>query len=435
MELIDGFLSLLTTKFLRRKKLKKLGVVLVLSLLALTLCFANGAAEKTEKTIVTFWNPYGEGSWSGEYLAGIIEKFNAENPDIEVQAQPMTDYGTIIESLQRAAAGDSLPSIVSIGYGYDRYVLNSGKAVSYNNYLPTSFFDDFFDAALDVTTFDGQVYGIPFALSVPVVFYHSDLFEKAGLDPNKAPKTWAEFIEASKTIHEKLGIYGATFALDDPWSFECLLNSKGGAFLNEDGTIGVNSTAAKDLLSDWAAGAKGKYFLYNADFFETLQTFGAKQVAMFVVSSYGTVTYHDSNPEIISAPIPTGTAEDEIQAPIGGNSIYLFGNSEAERAAAAKFVAYLTGPEMNAEWAKNSGYLPTRESSLEALGSWLDDFDNYETALDQINNVTDPTQWPWRNVLQINSYIMEAIEAAMLGAKDASTALDAAAAKIAPLMK
>jgi len=415
-------------------KMKKVFITLILLTVVFSFCFAQSQGESQKKTVVTFWNPYGEGSWSGEYLAEIIKNFNAENPNIEVQSQPMSDYGTIIESLQRAVAGNSLPSLVSVGYGYDRYVLNSGKACSYDNYLSKSFFDDFFDAALDVTTFDGKVYGIPFALSVPVVFYHSDLFEAAGLDPNDPPKTWSEFVEVSKTINKKLGIYGAAFALDDPWAFECLLDSRGGSFISEDGSVSVNSVEAKELLSDWAEGAKNKYFLYNSDFFETLQTFGAKKVAMFLVSSYGTVTYRDSDPAIISTPIPTGSEGDAISAPIGGNSIYLFGNSEEERAAAAKFVSYLTSPEMNAEWAKNSGYLPTRESSLEALGSWLDGFSNYEVALSQIDNVTDPTQWPWRNVLQINQYLMEAIEGAMLGTKDAGVALDEAAAKITALM-
>lgn len=415
--------------------MKRLGIILILVAVVASLCFASGEKEAENKTVVTFWNPYGEGSWSGEYLATVIEKFNAENPDIKVVSQPMTDYATIIESLQRSVAGKTLPSLVSIGYGYDRYVLNSGKAYTYDEYLDKAFFDDFFTAALEVTTFGGKVYGIPFALSVPVVFYHSDVFEAAGLDPSKAPKTWEEFVETSKTIHDRLGIYGAAFALDDPWAFECLLDSAGGSFIDTNEKLAVNSDKAKALLSDWADGTKGKYFLYNADFFETLQTFGAKQAAMFVVSSYGTVTYHESNPEIISAPIPTGSLADRIKAPIGGNSIYLFGNSDKEREAAAKFVAYLTSPEMNAEWAKNSGYLPTRQSSLDALGSWLDGFDNYKVAIDQISNVTQPTQWPWRNVLQINQIIMEAIEGAMLGISDPSKALDDAAEKIIPLLK
>lgn len=413
--------------------MKKLLSVLLVLVIAMTFCFANG--DKEEKTVVTFWTPYAEGDWSGDYLAKVIKEFNAANPDIEVQAQSMSDYATIIESLQRAVAANDLPSIATIGYGYDRYVLNSGKAVAYDNYVTKDFFGDFIGKGLESTTFDGKVYGVPFALSVPVVFYHADLFKQAGLDPDNPPKTWSEFMTAAQTLHDKLGVYGACFALDDPWAFECLLNSQGGFYYDDQAKkLGVNNATAKALLSDWAFGTKTGAFLYNSDFFETLMTFGANQAAMFVVSSYGTVTYRDSDPNIYSMPIPTGTLEDSIEAPIGGNAIYLFGNNEKERKAAAKFVEFLTSAEQNAEWAENSGYLPTRKTSLKAMDSFLDGFKNYEVAIAQIDNLVAPTQWPERHVLEINNILMNAIEAAMLGTKSASQALDEAAAKIQPLL-
>lgn len=33
---------------------------------------------------------------------------------------------------------------------------------------------------------------MPFNSSTPVLYYNKDAFKKAGLDPNKAPKTWAD---------------------------------------------------------------------------------------------------------------------------------------------------------------------------------------------------------------------------------------------------
>ena len=33
---------------------------------------------------------------------------------------------------------------------------------------------------------------MPFNSSTPVLFYNKDAFKKAGLDPNKPPKTWDE---------------------------------------------------------------------------------------------------------------------------------------------------------------------------------------------------------------------------------------------------
>jgi len=417
---------------------KLIGILLILSI-SICVCFATGVTEtNTEKTIVTFWQPYGEGSWSGDYMIEIVDEFNAANTDIEVKLQAYPDYASIIEALQRGVVGNQLPSIASIGYGYDRYVLNSGKAVPFNDVMATDkqekYFSDFYDSGLDVTTFDGKVYGVPFAMSVPVVFYHSDLFEKAGLDPNNPPTTWKEFIETSKVLNEKLDIYGAAFALDDPWAFECLLRSSNGSFLDEDGNLTINSSTAKNILSDWGEGTEEGYFLYNSNFFETLMTFGANEVGMFVVSSYGTVIYRDSDPAIKVATLPKGNENDTLNAPIGGNAIYLFGNSDAEREAAVKFVEYLTSPEVNADWAMNSGYLPTRKSSINYMTEFIDGFDNYKKNIDFIDNLSAPTQWPERNVLKINQKIMDAIEGVMLNTNSADAALDNAYFEINKLL-
>ncbi len=394
------------------------------------------STEVPEPVEIAFWYPYGEGSWTGDFLASKIEEFNSANPNITVVGQSYESYTAIIEGLQRAAAGEDLPGIATIGYGFDEYIVNSELATPIRAIMGDEgeeFLSDFFPSLLEVTTFDGDVFGVPLALSVAEVFYHSDLFEQAGLDPNEPPETWADFLAAARTVHEELGIYGATFALDDPWIFETTVRSSGGQFLNEDGTEAMlDSGVAVAALSDWGQGAADGSILYNADFFETLQSFGAQQVAMFAVSSYGTLIYRDIAPLVKAMTWPA--AEGEVaRIPAGGNSLYIFGNEDAEREAAAKFIVFLASPEANAEWAMNSSYLPTRISSLEAIGYFTDGFDNYKIAVDAIGNVVPPTQFG-ANALQANQYIMEAIEAVMLGASEPAEALTEANGKINKLL-
>lgn len=390
--------------------------------------------EPAEPVEITFWYPYGEGSWTGDFLASKIEEFNAENENITVSGQSFESYTAIIEALQRAAAGENLPGIACIGYGFDEYIVNSELATPYNDLLgedADAYLEDFFPSLTAVTTFDGKTYGIPLALSVAEVFYHGDLFEQAGLDPANPPTTWSEFLEAAETIHSELDIYGATFALDDPWIFETTVRSNGGAFLTEEGPQ-LDSEIAISALEDWGVGAEEGYILYNADFFETLQSFTAQQVAMFAVSSYGTLIYAESAPSVIAMPWPA--AEGQVaRIPAGGNSMYVFGNNDAEREASAAFVQYLTSPEANAEWAKNSGYLPTRSSSLDAMEDFITGFDNYQTAVDGIDNVVPPTQFGTQ-ALKANQYIMEAIEKVLLGAAPAEDALTEANQAIAELL-
>ncbi|KKK85830.1 hypothetical protein LCGC14_2769320, partial [marine sediment metagenome] len=51
------------------------------------------------------------------------------------------------------------------------------------------------------TTPEGKMLSMPFNSSTPVLYYNVDAFKKAGLDPDKPPKTWPEVAEyARQTI-------------------------------------------------------------------------------------------------------------------------------------------------------------------------------------------------------------------------------------------
>ena len=50
------------------------------------------------------------------------------------------------------------------------------------------------------TTADGRMLSLPLNSSTPVIYYNKDAFKKAGLDPNKPPKTWPEMGEYGKKL-------------------------------------------------------------------------------------------------------------------------------------------------------------------------------------------------------------------------------------------
>ena len=58
--------------------------------------------------------------------------------------------------------------------------------------------DQFYNWAWDQAVYDGEVYGIPHETDVNVLFYNKNLFQQAGLDPDKPPATWAE-LEGTRT--------------------------------------------------------------------------------------------------------------------------------------------------------------------------------------------------------------------------------------------
>src|SRR5690606_2198913 len=52
------------------------------------------------------------------------------------------------------------------------------------------------------TDTDGNMLSMPFNSSTPILYYNKTVFEKAGLDPEQPPKTWAEVEEFSRKIME-----------------------------------------------------------------------------------------------------------------------------------------------------------------------------------------------------------------------------------------
>lgn len=80
---------------------------------------------------------------------------------------------------------------------------------------------------------------MPFNSSTPVLIYNKDAFAKAGLDPEKAPKTYAELQEVAKKLTIKEGgnvkQYGFSM-LNYGWFFEELLATQGALYVdNENG--------------------------------------------------------------------------------------------------------------------------------------------------------------------------------------------------------
>lgn len=66
---------------------------------------------------------------------------------------------------------------------------------------------DFLPSALDVVSYEGKIYSLPFLVHTPILYYRTDLFKKAGL--TKAPETWDEYREyAKKLTDEANGVSG-----------------------------------------------------------------------------------------------------------------------------------------------------------------------------------------------------------------------------------
>lgn len=134
----------------------------------------------------------------------------------------------------------------------------------------------------------GKNYGVPQFLSCQTGYYNAKLFKEAGLDPNKPPETFEQFIEYAQKMTKKpdqygfsvsWGAYGNLFQTFAQW-----VQLAGGDILDDKGNVAFNTAAGKKALQAMKDGIQQGWTdpgsLSYTDTFIALQPFQAGKVGM-----------------------------------------------------------------------------------------------------------------------------------------------------------
>lgn len=131
-------------------------------------------------------------------------EFEERNPGIKIEYTCLTidQYKNTVLS---AVSMDDAPDLFPVPVGMDlNAVVKEGWFQLIDPYVPADFKSRFLEGtfAEGLNVLGGKLYSIPETRPLPntMVFYNRDLFVKAGLDPNKPPKTYSEFRDYAKKI-------------------------------------------------------------------------------------------------------------------------------------------------------------------------------------------------------------------------------------------
>ncbi len=144
-----------------------------------------------------------------------IARFEEDHDNIEIEHVPIQndDYKT---RLSVAAAADDEPDIFMTwgGGGLKNYV-DEGMVYDITAYLEEdNWRDNFLDAAMNNSTFEGKTYGVPVTNVAPaVIWYREDMFAEYDLTP---PETYEELLEIIEVFKEN-DIVPFTLANQNRW--------------------------------------------------------------------------------------------------------------------------------------------------------------------------------------------------------------------------
>jgi len=416
-----------------------------LKLLAAALAAAGAfAAPAQAQKEIQWWHSMGGAL--GERTNEIAAGFNASQSEWKVTAIFKGSYAESMTAAIAAFRAGNPPHIVQVfevgtatmmaakGAVKPVYQLmkEAGEPFNPNNYLAA--------VAGYYTDTKGNMLSMPFNSSTPVFYVNKDVFKKAGLDPEKAPKTWKEF----EAVAAKLKAAGQECVYTSSWpswvhveNFSAWHNlpigTKSNGFGGLDTRFTVNSPAHVKHVAMLGDFVKKGYFTYAGLGNKGDAKFASGDCAMFTGSSGAQANIRKLNKFAFSVNyLPyhddiKGAPQNSI---IGGATLWVLSQKDKSvYKGIAKFFTYLSSVEVQAKWHQQTGYAPITNAAFEATqkSGFYKEFPGMDVAVRQLN-YKKPTAnskgLRFGNFVQGRQVIEEEMEAVFAGKKDAKTAMN-----------
>ncbi len=361
-------------------------------------CSGGGDAGDEEADTLTMW------TFKQPHLAALqaaAQSFEAET-GITVEVEAVTPDDAFTTKVQSAAQSGDLPDVLEVhSDGEDRVLGGSGVLVDLGPIVSDGISDSFIpsmadsgivtpeqaerattDGASDAGIVEGARYGIPFTIGTFGIIY-ANKEKLAAVGITEAPDTWEEFTEAAGATIEadpenggvSLGFQAISIGLNwigNQLGYAQLGDEGFDALYGEDTSADWGSESGKEVL-DLYAQLDGKWMPGT----QTATIDGADLAfvqgkSAFAVGGTFTLGFLDQNgmdlDNVMAFPLPApenGAVDDLKLAPIALTSLAITKDAKNTEAA-AKWLEYLSSPEVATQFAIDATDLPATDLGPEA---------------------------------------------------------------------
>jgi multiple sugar transport system substrate-binding protein len=355
-------------------------------LLGMAACGSGGGSGKTE---ITFWDNNGGPTRTPIYQE-LIKRFEAQNPDITVKYVGIPS-SSVQQKYDTAVAGGGAPDVGGVTTSYLSDLIGQDALVplddrlsggELNGKLVTSFLD-----TVKATAADHKLYELPASGNLDVIWYRTDLFKAAGLQP---PTSWDAFFTAAQQLTDQAkkqygftirGGAGSIFQLfTEMYSY-----SRVPTFFDQSGKSTVDSAKNVELVNRMAALYKSATSAADVGngYPQMVAEFTGGNVAMMHhnLGSSADVTKALGD-KVAAVPLPTaGGTPTVVPNPVDGFAVFKAGKHQD---AAWKFAQFLVSEQSNSFWNEKVGQLPANLGVQKE--AWIGGNQPVQAALKLIND-------------------------------------------------
>jgi len=362
-----------------------------------------------------------------EFMPKLVEAFNAKGEDkAELQIVPVNE---LVQKYAIAAAGGSEPDALSLDLIYTPSFAQAGQLKDMTEFAKSlPYYDQLSKAHLTVGTYDGKIYGMPFSADASVLVWNKNLFEEAGLDPDKGPSTWKEIREDAAAVGA-IGddTYGFYFSGNcggcNIFTFTPLIWASGGNLFEDEGTKATVDTPQMKAAIEFYRGMvkdglvpAGSQTDAGSNFFAA---FAGGNIGITPSGSFAIGALNNQYPDLEYGVTYLPGEDGGWSSFAGGDNIVVSVKTEEEKMPAIKaFIEFAYSAEGQKILAQN-GSLPVRrdvaEQALEGLDARYmiaaDAMDKGRTPYSPVfNDLINSRNGPWVTMLNKAFYADSAEE-------------------------
>ncbi|CAM4370918.1 extracellular solute-binding protein [Paenibacillus typhae] len=278
---------------------RTMGIALAVGMAgSIAACSSNSSNESKSNESgsikLTLWDQsVGNTDPSAKLLPQIIEKWNSEHPDIQIDRTGTTgeQYKTKIKT--SIAAGESPDIFYGMGGGsFMEPYIKSGNVLEISSYLSDDVKSRMGPGMAEAIENDGKIYTLPVYTHIANLYVNTELFDKAGA---KLPTTYSELLDAIDKL-KAAGITPALIGEKDRWPgmywYDIIAMRQAGndqvmeAFKDPSKWNSPDFVAAAAKMQDLAKAGAFNSSMFSMSYDEMLGAFNAGSGAMMVQANW-----------------------------------------------------------------------------------------------------------------------------------------------------
>jgi len=350
----------------------------------------------------------------------IAKGFEASHPDIKINYwTPATTYDEVVEKILRGNLTGDVPDVTYVGLNQVGLLADRNLSQPMDKFVSGQSGWDalgYFPPLVEAGRVNGKVYGLPYAISLAILYVNADLVAKAGVSMADFPRTWdgvADLGEKIAALDERPSGFAYMFDGGGNFMFQSLLNGYGGTFGNAQAC--KLSFDSPQILQSFKTleNFRTKHAM-ELKWQQARPAFFAGKLGIYAATSSfvaQAATSIGDKFKFVTLPVPVDA--DVGKVPAGGSAAVMLAKTDASQKAAWEFIKYSTGPEAQAVVTKGTGYSPISKVASETpalLGDFFKQNPNHNAALSELSAASAWQTWPGPNGNKITDVIANGLE-------------------------